>query len=78
MVSVDIALPLVGLFGTRGRGNSGVDLNGFSQASVDRIEILRDGASAQYGSDAIAGVMNVILRKNTKEWNISYRLGWLL
>ena len=62
---------LVGLFGTRGRGNSGVDLNGFSQASVDRIEILRDGASAQYGSDAIAGVMNVVLRKNTNEWNIT-------
>ena len=62
---------LVGLFGTRGRGNSGVDLNGFSQAAVDRIEILRDGASAQYGSDAIAGVMNVILRKNTNEWNIT-------
>ena len=62
---------LVGLFGTRGRGNSGVDLNGFSQASVDRIEILRDGASAQYGSDAIAGVMNVVLRKNTKEWNVT-------
>mgnify|MGYP003704832465 CR=1 FL=1 len=54
---------LVALFGTRGRGNSGVDLNGFSQSSVDRIEILRDGASAQYGSDAIAGVMNVILKK---------------
>lgn len=62
---------LVGLFGTRGRGNSGVDLNGFSQAAVDRIEILRDGASAQYGSDAIAGVMNVVLRKNTNEWNIT-------
>ncbi len=62
---------LVGLFGTRGRGNSGVDLNGFSQASVDRIEILRDGASAQYGSDAIAGVMNVVLKKNTNEWNIT-------
>lgn len=61
----------VGLFGTRGRGNSGVDLNGFPQSSVDRIEILRDGASAQYGSDAIAGVMNVVLKKNTKEWNIT-------
>jgi len=60
----------VGLFGTRGRGNSGVDLNGFPQSSVDRIEILRDGASAQYGSDAIAGVMNVVLKKNTKEWNV--------
>ena len=60
----------VGLFGTRGRGNSGVDLNGFPQSSVDRIEILRDGASAQYGSDAIAGVMNVVLKKSTKEWNV--------
>ena len=57
----------VGLFGTRGRGNSGVDLNGFPQSSVDRIEILRDGASAQYGSDAIAGVMNIVLKKNTGE-----------
>ena len=61
----------VGLFGTRGRGNSGVDLNGFPQSAVDRIEILRDGASAQYGSDAIAGVMNIVLRKNTGEWNIT-------
>jgi iron complex outermembrane receptor protein len=61
----------VGLFGTRGRGNSGVDLNGFPQSSVDRIEILRDGASAQYGSDAIAGVMNIVLKKNTGEWNIT-------
>ncbi len=61
---------LVGLFGTRGRGGSGVDLNGFPESSVDRIEILRDGASAQYGSDAIAGVMNVVLKKSTKEWNI--------
>ncbi len=61
----------VGLFGTRGRGNSGVDLNGFPQSAVDRIEILRDGASAQYGSDAIAGVMNIVLKKNTGEWTIS-------
>jgi len=62
---------LVGLFGTRGRGGSGVDLNGFPMSAVDRIEILRDGASAQYGSDAIAGVMNIVLRKNTGEWNIN-------
>ena len=61
----------VGLFGTRGRAGSGVDLNGFPMSAVDRIEILRDGASAQYGSDAIAGVMNIVLRKNTGEWNIS-------
>ncbi|HEY6063527.1 MAG TPA: TonB-dependent receptor [Chitinophagaceae bacterium] len=64
----------VGLFGTRGRGNSGVDMNGFPEASVDRIEILRDGASAQYGSDAIAGVINIILKKDINEWTIN--AGW--
>lgn len=53
----------VSVFGTRGRGNSGTDLNAIPQSSIDRIEILRDGASAQYGSDAIAGVMNIILKK---------------
>ena len=62
---------LVGLFGTRGRGGSGVDLNGFPMSAVDRIEILRDGASAQYGSDAISGVMNIVLKKNTGEWNVT-------
>jgi iron complex outermembrane recepter protein len=64
----------VGLFGTRGRANSGVDMNGFPQASVDRIEILRDGASAQYGSDAIAGVINIILKKDINHWSIN--AGW--
>ena len=64
----------VGLFGTRGRANSGVDMNGFPEASVDRIEILRDGASAQYGSDAIAGVINIILKKNVNRWTVN--AGW--
>jgi iron complex outermembrane recepter protein len=64
----------VGLFGTRGRGNSGVDMNGFPEASVDRIEILRDGASAQYGSDAIAGVINILLKKDINHWMIN--AGW--
>ena len=50
--------------GTRGRGNSGTDLNAIPEASIDHIEILRDGASAQYGSDAIAGVINIVLKKN--------------
>lgn len=54
----------VSVFGTRGRGNSGTDLNAFPSAAIDRVEILRDGAAAQYGSDAIAGVMNIILKKN--------------
>ncbi len=50
--------------GTRGRGNSGTDLNAIPEASIDRVEILRDGASAQYGSDAIAGVVNLVLKKD--------------
>jgi iron complex outermembrane receptor protein len=54
----------VSVFGTRGRGNSGTDLNAIPTQAIDRIEILRDGASAQYGSDAIAGVINIILKKN--------------
>jgi len=64
----------VALFGTRGRAGSGVDLNGFPQAQVDRIEILRDGASAQYGSDAIAGVINIVLKKDIN--HLSVNAGW--
>lgn len=64
----------VGLFGTRGRAGSGVDMNGFPQSAVDRIEILRDGASAQYGSDAIAGVINIILKKDIN--HLSVNAGW--
>ncbi|MBU6366337.1 MAG: TonB-dependent receptor [Gemmatimonadetes bacterium] len=45
-----------------GRGTTGVDLNAIPAASIERIEVLRDGAAAQYGSDAIAGVVNVILK----------------
>jgi len=62
---------LVAVFGTRGRAQSGVDLSSFPQSAVDRIEILRDGASAQYGSDAIGGVMNIILKKDPSEWTVS-------
>jgi iron complex outermembrane receptor protein len=57
--------------GTRGRGNSGTDLNAIPENSIDRIEILRDGASAQYGSDAIAGVINIILKKDINHLNIT-------
>ena len=52
---------LINVFGTRGRGNTGTDLNALPATAIKRIEILRDGASAQYGSDAIAGVINIIL-----------------
>lgn len=56
---------LVNIFGTRGRGNSGTDLNAIPADAIKRIEVLRDGASAQYGSDAIAGVINIVLKDNT-------------
>ena len=58
----------VSVFGTRGRGNSGTDLNAIPVSSIERVEILRDGASAQYGSDAIAGVINIVLKKSVKEF----------
>ncbi|WP_022686384.1 TonB-dependent receptor plug domain-containing protein [Sphingomonas phyllosphaerae] len=49
--------------GTVGRGSAAVDLNTIPTVALDRIEVLRDGASAQYGSDAIAGVVNLRLRQ---------------
>jgi iron complex outermembrane receptor protein len=58
---------LVNVNGTVGRGSVGTDMNSISSASISRIEVLRDGASAQYGSDAIAGVINIVLKKNTNE-----------
>ena len=61
----------VAVFGTRGRGNSGTDLNAIPEVAIDRVEILRDGASAQYGSDAISGVINLVLKKTTDLWQIN-------
>jgi len=54
---------LVNVNGSIGRGSSAVDLNAIPLAAVERVEVLRDGASAQYGSDAIAGVINLQLRR---------------
>lgn len=62
----------VAVFGTRGRGNSGTDLSAIPVAAIDRVEVLRDGASAQYGSDAIAGVINLVLKKNVNQFNGSF------
>ncbi|RTE52437.1 TonB-dependent receptor [Arenibacter aquaticus] len=56
---------LINIFGTRGRGNTGTDLNAIPSSAIKRIEILRDGAAAQYGSDAIAGVINIVLKNQT-------------
>ncbi|WP_100612345.1 TonB-dependent receptor [Confluentibacter lentus] len=66
---------LINIFGTRGRGNTGTDLNAIPASSIKRIEILRDGASAQYGSDAIAGVINIVLRDNVDELTGSVSYG---
>ncbi len=66
---------LINVFGTRGRGNTGTDLNAIPAAAIKRIEILRDGAAAQYGSDAIAGVINLVLNDNINEFNGSISYG---
>lgn len=58
---------LINLFGTKGRGNTGTDLNSIPASAIKRIEILRDGAAAQYGSDAIAGVINIVLNDNINQ-----------
>lgn len=66
---------LINIFGTRGRGNTGTDLNTIPAAAIERIEILRDGASAQYGSDAIAGVINIVLKDNVNEFTGNLNTG---
>ena len=53
---------LVNVNGSQGRSSSPVDLNSIPIAAIERVEVLRDGASAQYGSDAIAGVINIVLK----------------
>ncbi len=53
---------LVNVNGSVGRGQAAVDLNAIPASMIERIEVLRDGASAQYGSDAIAGVVNIVLK----------------
>jgi len=66
---------LVHVNGTVGRGSTGVDLNAIPLSAIDHIEILRDGASAQYGSDAIAGVINIVLRNGVARPEVSTNFG---
>ncbi|MBS7456806.1 TonB-dependent receptor plug domain-containing protein [Coralloluteibacterium stylophorae] len=66
---------LVNLNGSQGRGASPVDLNAIPIAAIERVEVLRDGASAQYGSDAIAGVINVVLKGDAGSGSIDARYG---
>lgn len=58
-----------------GRGTVPVDLNTIPLAAVERVEILRDGAAAQYGSDAIAGVVNIVLRRDDTQTFTSLQAG---
>lgn len=57
------------------QGSTGVDVDLIPVGAVERIEILRDGASAQYGSDAIAGVINIILKSDYKGGELSNTTG---
>jgi len=66
---------LIHLNGTMGRGSSNVDLNAIPVSAIKRIEILRDGAAAQYGSDAIAGVINIVLKDNVSGGDITLNSG---
>ncbi|MBP0904672.1 TonB-dependent receptor domain-containing protein [Mariniflexile gromovii] len=66
---------LVNVNGTPGRGSVGTDLNAIPAASIKRIEVLRDGAAAQYGSDAIAGVINIVLKNNVNELTATVTTG---
>lgn len=66
---------LVNLNGTMGRGSVGTDLNAIPAGSIDKIELLRDGAAAQYGSDAIAGVLNIQLNNSVNKGKASLSYG---
>lgn len=58
-----------------GRGESGADISAIPTEAIKRVEILRDGASAQYGSDAIAGVMNIILKDKFEYGSVTLNTG---
>jgi iron complex outermembrane receptor protein len=59
------SLAAINLNNTVGKGTSGTDLSAIPASLIERIEILRDGAAVQYGSDAIAGIINIVLKKNS-------------
>ncbi|KFN43495.1 TonB-dependent receptor plug domain-containing protein [Arenimonas oryziterrae] len=58
-----------------GRGSAGTDINSIPVTAIERIEVLRDGASAQYGSDAIAGVINIILKNQSDGGSVNAEIG---
>jgi iron complex outermembrane receptor protein len=66
---------LVNVNGTVGTGSVATDLNAIPASAISKIEILRDGAAAQYGSDAVAGVINIVLKKATNELSLNVNSG---
>ena len=66
---------LVNVNNTVGRGSAGADLNAIPASAIDSVEILRDGAAAQYGSDAIAGVLNLVLKSDAQPMKVEVRGG---
>ena len=66
---------LVNVNGSFGKGSVGTDLNAIPTGAIKRIEVLRDGAAAQYGSDAIAGVINIVLKTTTDEVEFNVTTG---
>jgi iron complex outermembrane receptor protein len=66
---------LVYINDTPGKGEVGTDMKSIPFSAIERVEVLRDGASAQYGSDAIAGVVNIILKKQTNFTEVSLTSG---
>jgi len=66
---------LVNVQQTVGRGSAGTDINAIPLAAIHHIEVLRDGAAAQYGSDAIAGVINIVLKSQVGETSVSGTYG---
>jgi iron complex outermembrane receptor protein len=69
------ASALVNANNSIGRGSSGVDLNAIPASAIENIEILRDGAAAQYGSDAIAGVINLVLKSEEQPIRVGVKTG---
>tara|TARA_R110002049_G_scaffold242549_1_gene416388 strand:+ start:4963 stop:7965 length:3003 start_codon:yes stop_codon:yes gene_type:complete len=66
---------LVNVNGTFGRGSVGTDLNAIPSGAIQRLEVMRDGAAAQYGSDAIAGVINIVLNTSVNELTLNMTTG---
>ena len=66
---------LVHLNNSIGRGSTGVDFNAIPLSAIDHIEVLRDGAAAQYGSDAIAGVINIVLTGGVTRPSVAANFG---